>query len=145
MASDDVDADASASAIATANQEDVLALMNVPAGSRSTDTPRQEALPLLFEIFHDREHFTTYIDNNGKPRWRCGWCNVDFAGHNATKALYHIIKVKNKGIRVCNASIPDLHYKRYFQLYEKKMGAKSTKAGKCCACFLCCFDEYYLY
>ena len=134
---DDDDAVATASAIATANQEDVLALMSVPVGATSTGTSEQEALPPLLEIFHDTEHFPTYPNDNGKTCWRCGWCNTEFAGHNATKALHHIVRVKNKGIRVCDASIPELHFKRYFELYEKKMGAKSTKAGECYDCFLC--------
>ena len=146
MASDDDNAvaTASASAVATANQEDVLALMSVPVGATSTGTPQPQheaALPPLIEVFHDTEHFTTYLSKDGKTRWRCGWCNIEFAGHNATKALYHIVRVKSKGIRVCNATIPDFHYKRYFELYEKKMRAKSTKAGKCYDCFLCCFCE----
>ena len=140
-------ASASASAIAAANQEDVLELMSAPAGATSTGAPPQQiALTQpLFEIFHDAEHFKSYSDENGKMRWRCGWCNIEFAGHNATKALYHIMRVKNKGIRPCKGSIPDAHYKRYIELYERKMGAKSTKAGKCYDCFLCCFCEKYLY
>ena len=129
MASDDDNPVASASAITAAAQEDVLALME-------TTGTQQEALPPLLELFRDTEHFSTYFDNDGKPRWRCGWCNVDFAGHNATKALHHIVRVKGKGIRVCDAQLPAPHYKRYFQLYEKKMGAKSTKAGKCKGMFV---------
>ena len=124
--------------IAAAHQADVLALMNAPVGATSTGALQQEALPPLIEIFHDTKHFSTYFDENGKPRWRCHWCNVHFAGHNATKALHHIVKVKGKGIRVCNESIPVCHYKRYIELFEKKMGAKSTKAGKCDACLNCC-------
>ena len=55
MASDDDDPVASASAIAAAHQEDVLALMNAPAGATSTGAPQQEALLTLLELFHDTE------------------------------------------------------------------------------------------
>ena len=74
MASNDDEAVASASVIAAAHQEDVLALMNAPVGATSTGALQQEALPPLIEIFHDTEHFSTYFDENGKPRWRCHWC-----------------------------------------------------------------------
>ena len=130
MDSDDDDGAVSASAAAAVQQEEVVALMNAPVGAAAMQT-QQEALPPLAEVFHDIEHFSCFTDANGKPRWRCNWCHDDFGGHNASKALYHVAKVARKGIKVCPAAIPDNHYKRYYNLYEKKMGAKSTKAGKC--------------
>ena len=130
MASDDDDGVVSASAAAAVQQEEVVALMNAPVGAAAMQT-HQEALPPLAEIFHDTDHFACFFDANGKPRWRCNWCKENYGGHNASKALYHVAKVARKGIMVCPEIIPDIHYKRYYNLYEKKSGARSKKSGKC--------------
>ena len=129
MASDDDDGVLSASAAAAVQQEEVVALMNAPVGAAAMQT-QQEALPPLAEIFHDKEHFSCFTDESGKPRWRCNWCQQHFGGHNASKALYHVAKVARKGIIVCPRVIPDTHYKRYYNLYERKEGDKSKKSGK---------------
>ena len=137
MASDDNDGVVSASTAAAVQQEEVMALINTPVGAAAMQT-QQEPLPPLTAIFHDTEHFSIFYDENGKPRWRCHWCQEHFGGHNATKCLYHVVKVKGKGIKACTFIIPDNHYKRYYNLFEKKMGVKSTKAGKCDVYFKYC-------
>ena len=98
------------------------------------DTPMaaedEETLEPLTEVFNDREHFELFWDLAQKPRWRCLWCNHDFGGHNATKALNHVCRVSAKGIKPCQGNIPPAHLKRYITLYEKKQGAKSRKKGE---------------
>ena len=39
--------------------------------------------------------------DNGKPMWRCKWCNKTFAGWNATKALQHVNKTRKVDIKPC--------------------------------------------
>ena len=134
LSSDEDDEVMAGSEAAAANQNDVLAVMNASVGDSAmcmATSTAPEALPPLVEIFHDREHFETFHED-GKPRWRCHWCGEDFGGHNATKCLAHVCKVTGKGIKACTANIPKNHYKRYYDLYEKKMGAKGKKNGKYC-------------
>ena len=99
-----------------------------------------EALPPLFKIFHNHEHFKTF-QQDGKPQWCCHWCGEDFGGHHATKRLAHVSKAKvtGEGIKPCTAAIPKIHYIRYYDLYEKKkMGAKGKKNGKLCIYSMYC-------
>ena len=131
MSSDDDDGDAtrggSEREAAFVNQERNASLMTTSVSAAGS---APETLSPLTEIFDDHDHFEKYFDDNRKARWRCLWCNEDFAGHNATKCLRHVVKVTGMGIKICTASIPGMHYKRYYNLYERKLGAKSQKKGK---------------
>jgi hypothetical protein len=37
----------------------------------------------------DDGHLVCYLDDNQKKRWRCLWCNENYAGWHATNALIH--------------------------------------------------------
>jgi hypothetical protein len=63
-------------------------------------------------IFDD-DMIEKYSDNDGKPRWRCKWCNTTFAGWNATKAIRHVNKIRGMDIKVCKVRIDAEHTKRY--------------------------------
>ena len=134
MSSEDDDGVVAASEAAAVNQEAVLTTMNAPVGAAALLSAAITLEPLV-EIFHDTEHFRTFYDNDEKPRWQCLWCTEDYGGHNATKCLHHAARIRGKGIKICSGDIPDNHYKRYYNLYEQKMGAKSKKNGKCCFLF----------
>ena len=112
-----------------------------------TPTPADEAeeiLEPLAEVFNDKEHFELFWDLGQKPRWRCLWCNNDFGGHNATKALYHVCRVVGKGIKSCPGNIPPAHLKRYITLFEKKQGAKSRKNGEFLRSNALFYPHYFL-
>jgi hypothetical protein len=91
-------------------------------------------LPHLAEITDDTDHFRIFHNTNGKKRAKCLWCDKECS--NVTKLLHHVNKVKGQGVATCTATIPTNHKRRYFELYERKMGKKSRKNGE----FNYCFD-----
>jgi hypothetical protein len=40
----------------------------------------------------DDSHLICYMDDKNKKRWKCLWCNENYAGWHATKALIHLAK-----------------------------------------------------
>ena len=63
-----------------------------------------------------------FIDkNSNKSLWRCKWCNKEFSGWNATKAMQHVNRISKVDIKPCTASISEDHKKRYSDLYNKTL------------------------
>ena len=77
-------------------------------------------------IFED-DMIEKYSDNDGKPRWRCKWCNTSFAGWNATKAIRHVNKVRGMDIKVCKVRI-DVEHTRRYQYLMKQSERKRTRS-----------------
>jgi transposase-like protein len=78
-----------------------------------------EELDELKTIFDD-EHIEKYNDKgDGKPRWRCKWCQNTFASWNATKALAHVVKTSKADIKACTGRIDDRSKALYERLYDK--------------------------
>lgn len=96
-----------------------------PAAAAQAPPPQLPELGLapLARIFDDPKINAVYTDN-GKEAWKCGWCNVTFQPKHATRALIHVNKVRNKGIKICPALIPDEHRERYRKLYESTLERK---------------------
>ncbi len=47
---------------------------------------------------------------------RCLWCNKTFSNWHATRMAWHLLRMKGKGLAVCNSSIPPdplAHYCAY--------------------------------
>jgi hypothetical protein len=42
-------------------------------------------------IFKDK-YLSKFQDDKDVRKWRCGWCEKEFSGWNATKALQHLSK-----------------------------------------------------
>ena len=60
-----------------------------------------EELPPLEHIWD-----CPYIVKNPPTGWKCLWCSGVFVPVHATRALYHVNRVKGGGIKPCKASIP---------------------------------------
>jgi hypothetical protein len=73
----------------------------------------------------DDGHLVYYLDDNQKKKWRCLWCNENYAGWHATKALIHLAKESKMDIAICKAYLPDADAKNYRALFERYM----TKRG----------------
>ena len=121
------------------SQEATDAILNgiMPEEDRSSGTTTAATaaastaarLPPLHQILDDTEHFTPFVNAAGLKRIRCRWCDKDFV-HNATKVLFHVCRVKNKGVAPCLGCIPDHHMQRYLDLHHKKDTRKNQRAGK---------------
>ena len=122
-----------------ARQDEVIDLMNATTtlGAASGDATAAEntVLPPLSEILDDTDHFRSYVNDRGKKRLVCLWCDKECS--NVTKLLYHINKVAGEGVAICKATIPDQIKRRYFDLLERKIGAKSRRNGEYILLFLC--------
>lgn len=103
-----------------------------PTDVAAVEQAATQELPLLAELLDDTEHFRDYHNTDGKRRIQCLWCEQNYS--HVTKVLYHINKIRNQGVATCPANLPGNHKKRYWELYERKMGDKSRKNGKFILC-----------
>jgi hypothetical protein len=78
------------------------------------------------------DHFRRIMDENGNVRWKCLWCDTTFSGWNATKALYHVVRVRGFDIAPCSSKILDVAATKYKALYDgkakKRESMRSSKA-----------------
>ena len=106
-----------------------------PAGAASASAAN---LPPLTEILHDTEHFQQLL-HKGKKKCQCTWCGHLMPVH-ATKVMWHAARGRNKGVKICNGSVPKEHQDRYRDLYETKLGQKNRKSGEF-GYFTCCMPN----
>jgi hypothetical protein len=69
----------------------------------------------------DDTHLICYLSDNQKKRWKCLWCNENYAGWHATKALIHLAKEPKMDIAPCKAYLPDEDAQTYRMLFERYM------------------------
>jgi hypothetical protein len=78
----------------------------------------------------DDEMVEKIMDNGGKPRWRCKWCDNDFAGWNATKAIAHLNKLRKSDIKPCKVRIDSDYAKKYLAMLKeterKRRGSRQS-------------------
>jgi BED zinc finger len=74
----------------------------------------------------DDSHLLCYFDDNQKKRWRCLWCNENYSGWHATKALIHLAKELKMDIAPCKAYLPDEDAKTYCAVFDRYMAKKSS-------------------
>jgi hypothetical protein len=84
---------------------------NVSATAPTTPT-RLMGIHVHGSIYDD-DMVEKYLDKEGKQRWKCKWCNMEYAGWNATKVIRHLNKVPGKDIRPCKVRIDDEHKRKY--------------------------------
>jgi hypothetical protein len=70
----------------------------------------------VWDFTHIQKHGTTRADQT----WTCLWCNMTFKHWNATKVLYHLVKVEKKDIRTCRAN----HDAKHKELYRSVLNDK---------------------
>ena len=81
------------------------------------------SLPSLNSIW-DSDKIEKLLDKKGGLTWKCWHCVSIFAGHNATKCLYHVCKEKGENIRPCSGTIPTEYHHMYNELMKKKKQKK---------------------
>jgi hypothetical protein len=80
-----------------------------------------EQLPSLKSVF-DCPYIKIKTVNDGKDRWECGWCGKICAPRHASRALWHVLKIKRGDIAVCKVSVLDKFQTRYQALYDSGRG-----------------------
>ena len=68
-------------------------------------------------------------DDKQKPRWKCGWCGQTGGGHNATKVLWHIAKIRGKDVTICKAK-QDPHYEERYKTMAETLNQKRSAKRK---------------
>ncbi len=53
----------------------------------------------------DDDHIEQYRDAAGEKKTQCLWCNNKFSNWHATMMEWNLIRIKGKGLAVCNSSI----------------------------------------
>jgi hypothetical protein len=76
------------------------------------------------------DHFRRIMDENGNPRWKCLWCDTTFAGWNATKALYHVVRVRGFDIAPCSGTISYDAALKYKALYDGKVKKRESISSR---------------
>jgi hypothetical protein len=76
--------------------------------NQQKDDNDDEELPPLEHIWD-----CPYIVKNPPTGWKCLWCSGVFVPVHATRALYHVNRIKGGGIKPCKASIPANYLARY--------------------------------
>lgn len=92
----------------------------------TTETTLKDGLTSVF----DDDMIEKYSDTDGKPKWKCKWCNGIFSGWNATKAIMHLNRIPKQDIKLCKAKIGDKYvvlYKSFFDQIKKKRGRSKEK------------------
>lgn len=85
----------------------------------------------LHSIFDD-DMVEKYSCSDGKPRWKCKWCDVSFSGWNATKAIAHVTKQVKMDIKPCKAKIDLIHTSLYHSLLYnlKKKRSRTSNSNE---------------
>jgi hypothetical protein len=83
-----------------------------------------EALPPLKHIWD-----FAYVQNDPPTGWKCLWCSDLFVPVHATRALYHVLRLKGGGIKPCKASIPANYLSRYQAMRDD--GESQADSKKC--------------
>jgi hypothetical protein len=105
-------------------------------GSKSSDdesevlfVPEVPQKEMITSIFED-DMVEKFSDEDGKPKWRCKWCNGIFSGWNATKAICHLNRIPKQDIKLCKATIDSSYvqvYKCMLEQLHKKRGRSKDK------------------
>jgi len=93
--------------------------------NQEKDDNDDEELPPLEHIWD-----CPYIVKNSPTGWKCLWCSNVFVPVHATRALYHVNRIKGGGIKPCKASIPANYLARYQAMRDDGSNkADSKKRG----------------
>ena len=87
-------------------------------------------LPPLKTIFDcDMIQKGVVVNDNDKVGWHCLWCGNNFFPVHATRALFHVLKIKQGGIAICSGEVDEAHLQRYHVLHQS-LSEKPPKARK---------------
>ena len=101
--------------------EDLTNEVVLPAASLR-DAPDKLVLNSIF----DSPNIVPTLASNGKKVTQCLHCNGTYKiGHNATKIMYHVCKIKGKSITICPGNItPSWNAKYQDYILQKTHGQK---------------------
>jgi hypothetical protein len=71
------------------------------------------ALPLIKSIWEDDRVQKMNDPKDNKPHWNCSWCGYSGAGFNATKAIFHVNKLRGNDVKSCKGKIEPPYQERY--------------------------------
>jgi hypothetical protein len=97
------------------------------AAAISDDVSQQPSVLSVWDFAHVQKHGSPK-DN---PTWSCLWCNQKFKQWNATKVLYHLVKVPGMNVSTCKG-VHDIQsktlYKSLLKDKDKVMANSETRA-----------------
>jgi hypothetical protein len=67
----------------------------------SMATPDQQKGTQVHGSIYDDDMVEKFVNNEGKLRWKCKWCNTEYSGWNATKVIRHLNKITGLDIHPC--------------------------------------------
>jgi len=88
------------------------------AASAVTLDETAERVSSVWEFDHIQKNGTTAL--KGSQTWTCLWCNQTFKQWNATKVLYHLVKMRGHDVRTCRANHDAKHKELYQSLLKEK-------------------------
>ena len=88
------------------------------AASAVTLDETTERVSSVWEFDHIQKNGTTAL--KGSQTWTCLWCNQTFKQWNATKVLYHLVKMRGHDVRTCRANHDAKHKELYQSLLKEK-------------------------
>lgn len=77
----------------------------------------EETVSSVWDFDHIQRHGTA---KGISQTWTCLWCNQTFKQWNATKVLYHLVKINGRNVRTCRAT----HDPKSKQLYRSLLKDK---------------------
>jgi hypothetical protein len=85
--------------------------------------------PFLMVRIWDDDKITRLFGVGGKLSWQCGYCNQAFSGHNATKALAHVVRVSGQDIAGCKKYhfIPVKKHQSHMDLNDRRQRRKEDR------------------
>ena len=106
--------------------------------AKEGDGDEGDKLPPLASIWDcsKLDRVNIVVDSKSVAGWTCSWCpSADghpqfFKSVNATKALYHVLKMNGGDIRRCLGVIPDDYMARYRDLYMRKLSAQEERTAR---------------
>jgi hypothetical protein len=75
-------------------------------------------------------HLECYLDKEPKKRWRCLWCNKNYGGWHATKAVIHLAKAPKMDIAPCKALIPDEEATKYRVVFDRYIQKRAVSQAQ---------------
>jgi hypothetical protein len=94
--------------------------VSVDLMNSSDDDSDQDVNEMGKSIFDDK-YCTKFHDEKGKRKWRCGWCEKEFSGWNATKALQHLTKQLKVHIQPCKGKIVEEYVVKYRTFLQRAL------------------------
>lgn len=104
---------------------------STPAASVDVDSPpyldeEEEAVSSVWDFDHIQRNGTT----KGSQTWTCLWCNQTFKQWNATKVLYHLVKINGRNVRTCKVTHDPKSKELYRVFLKEKEKSQTSMEGR---------------